>query len=131
LGRFKQWRGQPEAAPAPEDFSGSPQAIPEEVPTPEPELPQQPNPEASPQQTGEIPEDSEPLTKSNAAKPNVTEPNVTEPNATLLRPQQDAPDLEQAPDTDDDEQGSVELPRPNSRPRGERSPIAPEVRPFI
>jgi hypothetical protein len=126
LGRFKQWRGQPEAAPAPEDFSGSPQAIPEEVPTPEPELPQQPNPEASPQQTGEIPEDSEPLTKSNAAKP-----NVTEPNATLLRPQQDAPDLEQAPDTDDDEQGSVELPRPNSRPRGERSPIAPEVRPFI
>jgi hypothetical protein len=131
LGRFKQWRGQPEAAPAPEDFSTSPQAIPEEVPTPQPELTQQPNPEASPQQTGDMPEDSEPLTKSNAAKPNVTEPNVTEPNATLLRPQQDAPDLEQAPDTDEEEQGSVELPRPNSRPRGERSPIAPEVRPFI
>ncbi len=120
LGRFKQWRSQPEAAPT-KDFLSRPQAAPAEVPNPESELPQQPAAEASPQQTREIPEGSEPL----------TEPDGAKPDATLPRPQQDAPDLEQAPDPDEEEQGPVERSRPKSLPSGPRSPIAPEVRPFI
>lgn len=120
LGRFKQWRGQPEAAPVPEDFSSRPQSAPEDFPNPELESPQPLSPEASLQQTREIPEDSEPL----------TEPSTAKPDATLPRPQQDAPDLEQTPDADD-EQSPVEQPGSKSSPSGPRSPISPEVRPFI
>ncbi|MGF1519850.1 MAG: hypothetical protein ACFCVB_18890 [Nodosilinea sp.] len=121
LGRFKQWRGQPEAAPAPEDFLGRPQTAPQEVPNSETESPQPSNPETLPQRDREIPEDSGPLVK----------PDVADPNVILPRPQPDAPDLEPAPDTDDDAQSSVERSRPEAIPSRPRSPIAPEVRPFI
>ncbi len=119
LGRFKQWRGQPEAAPEPEEFSGRSQAAPEKTLTPELEPPPPPAAEAPHQRAKEMPEDSEPLVEPDAAKP----------DAALPRAQQDALDLEPTPDTDDNEQSSGERSRPV--PRGERSPIAPEVRPFI
>jgi hypothetical protein len=125
--RFKQWRGQanqPEADPttAPEPIPGSEERAPDVT---LPENLGSPDSEAAPEDTA---------SKLPGVQPEVVEPDTTDP---LTEPQSPS-ETENLPEADssaakpDDSDGSVERPRTDEKPRvTPRSPLAPEVRPFI
>ncbi|MBE9158668.1 hypothetical protein IQ265_17785 [Nodosilinea sp. LEGE 06152] len=119
--RLKQWRKQPEVAPKPVEPGPTGEESVPDLTTPKGLV--SPGDEAAPEDTApELPE-----LQPDVVEPYTTAPSLTEPQSP---PEVESPEADSSKDPDDTN-GAVEQPRAEQPRVVPRSPLAPQVQPFI